>query len=127
MDSYLLVKHIHVLTAVVSLLGFILRGIWMFLESPLLNAKLTKILPHINDTILLSAAIALAIMTHQYPLVVGWVTLKVLLLIVYIVAGLFALKLGKTKLQRSVAFGVALVAILSIFHLAYAKPAIALF
>ena len=35
-------------------------------------------LPHVNDTLLLLAAIGLSVVQQQYPFVHGWVTAKVL-------------------------------------------------
>lgn len=112
------------LTAVLSLLGFMLRGWWMLKENPLLQHKLVKILPHINDTLLLGAAIYLSVVSGMYPFVVGWLGIKVVLLIGYIVAGIFALKRGKTKQARIIAFVIALGCILLIFATAALKPAI---
>ena len=53
-------------------------------------------MPHVVDTVLLASAIALAVMTHQYPLANRWVTAKVAGLLVYIGLGTIALKRGKT-------------------------------
>ncbi|TQV72421.1 hypothetical protein FLL45_17950 [Aliikangiella marina] len=113
------------LTATLSLVGFLLRGYWMMTDNKLLGAKPVKILPHINDTILLGAAIYLVVITQMYPFVVNWITAKVVLLVVYIVAGVFALKRGKTKQIRSVAFVIAVASVLGMFYLASAKPALA--
>jgi uncharacterized membrane protein SirB2 len=52
------------------------------------------------DTALLTAALMLAVMLHQYPFVHGWLTTKVVLLVVYIVLGTYALKRGHTKQIR---------------------------
>jgi uncharacterized membrane protein SirB2 len=122
MNTYIILKHLHVTFAVLSLLGFSLRGFWMLKESPMLQKKPVRILPHINDSLLLLTAIMLAILTGFYPFVVGWVTLKVLLLVVYIVLGVFALKRGKTKQARTVFFFAALATILAIFAIAGIKP-----
>ncbi len=122
MNTYIILKHLHVTFAVLSLLGFSLRGFWMLKESPMLQKKPVRILPHINDTLLLLTAIMLAIVTGFYPFVVGWVTLKVVLLVVYIVLGVFALKRGKTKQTRTVFFIAALATILAIFAIAGIKP-----
>ena len=46
---------------------------------------------------LLTAALMLATMLHQYPFVHGWLTAKVLLLVVYVVLGSYALKRGATR------------------------------
>ncbi len=94
----------------------------MLSENPLLNHKLVKIFPHINDTLLLGAAITLSIMSGMYPFVQGWLGIKVILLIGYIVAGTVALKRGKTKRSRMIAFVIALLCISLIFTSALLKP-----
>ena len=91
-------------------------------ENPLLQYKPVKILPHINDTLLLGSAIYLSLMSGLYPFVEGWLGAKVILLVGYIVAGIFALKRGKTKQARLVAFVIALLCISLIFILALLKP-----
>jgi len=53
---------------------------------------------------LLASAITLCVILSQYPLYQGWLTEKVIGLIAYIILGLFALKLGKNKMIKSVAF-----------------------
>jgi uncharacterized membrane protein SirB2 len=107
--------------AVLSLLGFLMRGYWMLSDNKLLGAKPVKILPHIIDTILLVAAIYLVVVSGLYPFVVNWVTAKVLLLVVYIVAGTIALKRGKTKKARVIALLVAVASVLAIFAIAALK------
>ena len=99
---YILVKYVHVTTVALSLAGFFLRGILMIRESPMLNARWIKVLPHINDTLLLLAALSLAAMSGQYPFVVGWVTAKVLGLTAYIVLGALALRDANTLNMRIV-------------------------
>ena len=97
---YSLVKFIHVASVVLSLTGFFLRGILMLRASPLLRARWVKVLPHVNDTVLLVAALSLAAMSRQYPFVVDWVTAKVLGLIVYVVLGAIALRAGAPRQVR---------------------------
>ncbi|AZZ90936.1 regulator SirB [Hahella sp. KA22] len=98
--SYMLLKHIHMTCVALTFASFTLRFIWMILESPLLQRKLSKILPHIIDTVLLLSAIGLALKLQQYPFHSGWLTAKVAGLIIYIALGVFALKRGKTKGAR---------------------------
>ena len=57
---YLAVKYVHVISVVLSLTGFFLRGILMMRDSPLLAARWIRVVPHINDTVLLLAALSLA-------------------------------------------------------------------
>ena len=77
-----------------------LRGIWMLQESGLLEKKFVRIAPHAIDTVLLLAAIFLAVLTEQYPITHPWLTVKVLALFAYIGLGVFALRRGKTKSAR---------------------------
>ena len=58
--DYLLLKQVHVACAVLSYAGFVVRGGWMIRNSPLLERRWVRILPHANDTLLLASAIALA-------------------------------------------------------------------
>ena len=97
---YLAVKYVHVISVALSLTGFFLRGILMMRDSPLLGARWIRVVPHINDTVLLVAALTLAAMSGQYPFVVGWVTAKVLGVIAYIILGALALRDASTRRLR---------------------------
>jgi uncharacterized membrane protein SirB2 len=70
------------------------------------------------DVLLLAAAIALTMIIHQYPFVAAWLTAKVLLLVVYIVLGTFALKRGRTCTLRATCFVAALAVFLFIVTIA---------
>ena len=108
MEPYPVLKLLHVGCVVVTASGFVLRGIWMLGESPLLRHPLTRVLPHLNDTLLLAAGIGMAVTLRQYPLVDGWLTAKLLALLLYIALGTVALKRGRTRRIRLLAFGGAL-------------------
>lgn len=122
MSMYLAIKTIHVSCAIITLFGFLLRGFWMLIESPQLNQKLVKTLPHIIDTILLLSAIILLVLSGQSLYPFNWITLKIIILVLYIVFGTIALKRGKTKQIRIKAFLLSLASITSIFLLAILKP-----
>ena len=72
------------------------------------------------DTVLLTAALMLATILHQYPFVQGWLTAKVLLLVVYVVLGSFALKRGRTRAVRTSCWIAALLVFLFIVSIARA-------
>lgn len=91
---YLTVKHVHVVCAVLSICGFCLRGLLLMRNSALMGRRWMRILPHVNDSILLAAAIGLAVMLGQYPFVHGWLTAKICGLIAYIILGAQALRPG---------------------------------
>ena len=108
---YAAIKHIHLLTVAISLGLFLLRSVWMLLDSPQLQKRWVKILPHIIDTALLVSALSLCVVIGQYPFAEGWLTAKVLGLVAYIVFGTIALKRGKTKTIRVAALVAALISV----------------
>jgi uncharacterized membrane protein SirB2 len=103
-----ILKAVHVGSAILSISGFVLRGVWMLQDSPLLKARDTRVVPHVVDTLLLVSAIALALRIAQYPFVHAWLTAKVLALLAYIVLGSLALKYGRSRRARGFAFAAAL-------------------
>ena len=93
--------HIHVLVALISLLGFITRGVWMLRDSPMLAKKPVKIAPHVVDTVLLITAFLAAYSIYWSNGVnPNFITAKIVSLIVYIGLVVVALKVGKTKAMR---------------------------
>lgn len=101
---YFAIKHLHITCVILSGTGFFLRGLLMANSSPWLGRRWMKVLPHINDTLLLAAAIGLVVMTEQYPFIDAWVTAKVFGLIAYIILGSVALKAGRTQQMRLAAW-----------------------
>jgi uncharacterized membrane protein SirB2 len=93
-------KTIHVAAAMISYALFFVRGIWMLSGSPLLGRRWVKVLPHVNDTVLLAAAIWITIILRQYPGTHDWLTAKVAGLVAYIGLGIVALRVGRTRRVR---------------------------
>lgn len=100
MNSYLLVKHIHVTAVALSGTGFLLRGALMLRRSPWLHQYWVRRVPHGVDTVLLASALTLAAMSGQYPFVLGWLTAKVGFLVAHILFGAVALYRGRTMRVR---------------------------
>jgi uncharacterized membrane protein SirB2 len=106
--DYLALKHLHMGFAALSGVFFLVRGLWMLAGSALLQARFTRVAPHIIDTGLLASAIGLAVWSHQSPGQHSWLAAKIVALLVYIVLGTIALKRGKTRQVRAIAFVLAL-------------------
>lgn len=119
--SYLALKHLHVTCVVLSGLGFCLRGWWMLTESPLRQHRLTRVLPHIVDTLLLGSALTMAWLSGQYPFVNGWLTAKLFGLLAYILLGMMALKRGRSMTVRRRYFGLALLTYVYIVSVALTR------
>lgn len=102
--EYNALKQLHVICVALSYAGFFVRGIWMMRDSPLLARGWVRVLPHVNDTVLLASAIAMAVMIRQYPFTHAWLTAKLLALVVYIALGTVALTYGPTRAARVTAW-----------------------
>jgi uncharacterized membrane protein SirB2 len=106
--TYTLLKHLHVTSVIISLALFVLRGAWTFADSPRARARWTRIVPHVNDSVLLAAAIGMLVTTWGNPLQHPWITAKIVGLLAYIGLGSIALKRGRDRSTRIKAFIAAL-------------------
>lgn len=106
--DYYAIKHFHMGCAALSGSLFLLRGWWMLRQPARLQQRWVRTAPHVVDTLLLASALTMVFMSAQYPFVQGWLTAKVLALLLYIVLGTVALKRGKTRGVRLLAFAGAL-------------------
>jgi uncharacterized membrane protein SirB2 len=95
-EFYPQVKLAHVAAVVASGALFFLRGAAVQLGAQWAMAAPLRYLSYTIDSVLLTAALMLATMLHQYPFADAWLTVKVLLLVVYIVLGVLALKRGRS-------------------------------
>lgn len=102
--GYLALKYLHMATVAASFVLFFVRGIWMLGDSPMLARRWVRIAPHVNDTVLLAAAIWLTTIIQQYPGTHAWLSAKVAGLVAYIVLGVVALRRGRTKRIRVAAW-----------------------
>lgn len=128
---YLMIKSLHVTCVVLSICGFCLRGL-LLLRNPTLRKwhgerRWLRALPHLNDSLLLAAAIALSVLLGQYPFVNGWLTAKILGLLAYILLGAYAFRPGGYPPLRITA-GLAAIAVFGwIVSVALSKHALGLF
>lgn len=88
----------------------------MLLGSGLLKCKWVRILPHVIDTLLLGAAIAMLVMIDTDP-TQPWLISKIVLLLVYIGLGVATLR-GPNILIRATCFVGALATFLTIVSVA---------
>lgn len=122
MEFYHIVKGVHMLaaytTAILMLLrlGLDLTGRTGWRDTPL------RWIPHVNDTVLLAAAIGLLFITGWMPFVHHWLTGKVILLVGYILAGKRALDVSLSSVARGAYAVGALCLLATIFWLAVVKP-----
>lgn len=122
--SYLLLKSMHVGAVILSGTLFYIRGRWMLRGSPRLQQTWVRVVPHLIDTVLLLSAIALTLRIHQYPLTSNWLTAKVLGLLLYIGLGMVALKRGRSRQVRRLAWLAAMAVFLYIVAVALTHHAL---
>lgn len=115
---YLQILMIHVGCVIASGGLFFTRGCMRLAGWRVANHVLLRRISVVIDVLLLAAAITLTTIIHQYPFVEAWLTVKVLLLVVYIVLGAFALRVGRTRVVRAACFGAALAVFLFIVTVA---------
>lgn len=108
MNTYLILRHLHITCVALSGLGFALRGVLMLRQSPALRHPVARIAPHIIDTVLLASALGMLALTTWQLALTPWLATKIVLLLVYIVLGTIALKRGRTLRIRAIAFVAAL-------------------
>ena len=84
--NYSLLLGIHISCVIATFVLFSWR--LLLAERP----RWLRVVPHVVDTLLLLSAIALMLATAQYPLVMHWLTAKLILVFVYIGLGMKALR-----------------------------------
>jgi uncharacterized membrane protein SirB2 len=120
-NIFIIAKSIHVLTVVLTIVGFVVRGTWMIQGSPLLETRAARTFPHVNDTLLLASALWTAALLGQYPFVNAWLTAKVIGLLAYILLGAVALTYGPTRRIRLFAFAGSLLSFAYVVAVAITK------
>jgi uncharacterized membrane protein SirB2 len=120
MSGYLIAKHVHQAIVAITLLLLLVRGAWMFSGSRALSRRWVKVVPHVNDTVLLAAALYMtsAIGLHS------WIVAKICGLLIYIALGTIALKRGRTWRARTLAFAAALLAFAYVAAVAFTKQVV---
>lgn len=103
-EFYPQIKLVHVTAVILSGVLFTLRGSAQLLGARWTMAAPLRYLSYTIDTALLTAALMLVTVLHQYPFAQSWLTVKVVLLVVYVVLGSLALKRGSTRATRLYCF-----------------------
>lgn len=118
---YLLLRHLHVTCAVLSVSGFALRGALWLAGSQLPRRTWVRRVTDANDVLLLLAAIGLVIATHQYPFQANWVTAKLIALLLYITLGIVLFRRARSTEVRVLVWVSALLVATYIFSMAMSK------
>ncbi len=118
---YLTIKTIHMICALASFTGFLFRAYLMVIESKWLNHKLVLVAPHVIDTLFLLSGVTMAFMVNFGLFSQLWLTMKIALLMLYLLFVGIALNRGKTRQIRIACFFLAVGTFLYIVGVAVHK------
>jgi uncharacterized membrane protein SirB2 len=119
--EYATVRTIHMACAGISISLFVARGCMQLAGIDWRRWRWLRIAPHLNDTLLLGAAVALTLASHQYPIAQAWLSAKVLALLAYIGLGRLALRQGASPARQRIAFAAALATVAYIVGVALTR------
>ena len=120
--EYSTVKSLHIVLAATTGSLFVIRAYWSVRQPRLLALRWARVVPHIVDTLLLASGVWLALQIGSTGLW-GWLPAKLIALVLYIVLGMVALRLGRTRLIRIMAAFAALLVLGYIVCVAATKSA----
>ena len=119
-EFYLQIKQFHVFVALLSGGLFAVRGAFLLGGARWPQALPVKWTSYAIDTALLTAALMLLTILPGAMFANGWLLLKVTLVVVYVVLGVFALRRGRTRRTRALCYVAALLVFGSIYSIARA-------
>jgi uncharacterized membrane protein SirB2 len=119
-EFYPQIRSVHVMAVVASGLLFALRGAALLAGQRWPNALPVRIISWSIDTTLLTAALMLFTVLPKEMFANGWLVTKVVLLVVYIGIGTVALKGGRSRRSRAVAYVLAVATFACIYGVARA-------
>lgn len=99
-EFYPEIRLVHIAAVLASGGLFLVRGLLLFTGVGWALLMPLRYLSYVIDTVLLTAALMLMTIVQQYPFVHAWLTVKVLLLVVYIALGVLAFRKGPTRAVR---------------------------
>ncbi|MFV2089825.1 MAG: SirB2 family protein, partial [Pseudomonadales bacterium] len=114
-----MLKNFHIMLAYLTTLGFVVRGLWSILDSPLRNQKWIRIIPHVIDTLLLVLGVTMAINIGA-SLTSGWLAAKLIGLLGYIGFGVLAMR-ARTVPLKILGYVAALGCVVYIFGVAFTR------
>lgn len=121
--TYATIKLLHMACAALSITLFLLRAGIALAGVDWRKWRILKVLPHVNDTVLLGAAVILAIWAGYTPWVHAWLGAKIVALIAYIGLGSLALREMQTPTKRWLFTVLALTMVVYIVCAAFTKSA----
>lgn len=119
---YAALKGVHMACAALSFTLFFLRGWSRFHGGRLHTARWARIAPHLIDTVLLTAAVAMAVQVFAVPAMRQFVLIKLAGAVLYILLGMAAFRWLRSRLAQRRAWWAALSVFVALATFAVVKP-----
>ena len=101
-------KLVHQVAVVLSFAGFFARGVGALMDAAWVRSRVARTLPHVVDTVLLLSALTMLWSLQLSPAATPWLLAKIVGLLVYIGLGMLALRPGRPRGVRALAWVAAL-------------------
>ncbi|MCC7463112.1 MAG: SirB2 family protein [Gammaproteobacteria bacterium] len=105
---YFALRDLHIACVALSGALFLLRGLLRLVDHPIVNRLWMRVLSWVIDTALLGVGVLLMVALRMYPPAQVWLTVKLVLVVAYILLGYAALKRARTRRGRALALLAAL-------------------
>ena len=117
-EFYPQIRFVHILAISLSGSLFALRGLGMLAGARWPQAFVVRYLSYTIDTVLLTAALMLVAVLPAAMFANHWLTVKLLLVVAYVVLGVFALRRGRSRAIRTACYVAALLVFAAIVGIA---------
>ena len=96
----LLLKYLHIVCVAASFALLFVRGLWVMQSYPDSKEKWVRMLPHLVDAVLVLSAIALLVMSPLKGWPGDWLTVKLVLIVVYALLVLYLFRGAKAMAAK---------------------------
>lgn len=117
-EFYPQIRSVHIWAVTLSGCLFALRGMGMLAGARWPRAAALRYLSYSIDTVLLTAALMLVTILPAAVFANGWLTVKLVLVVAYVVLGVFALRRGRSRGVRAGCYAAALLVFAAIVGIA---------
>jgi uncharacterized membrane protein SirB2 len=117
-EFYPQIRFVHILAISLSGSLFALRGLGILAGARWPQAFVVRYLSYTIDTVLLTAALMLVAVLPAAMFANHWLTVKLVLVVVYVVLGVFALRRGRSRTIRATCYVAALLVFAAIVGIA---------
>jgi uncharacterized membrane protein SirB2 len=117
-EFYPQIRFVHILAISLSGSLFALRGLGMLAGARWPQAFVVRYLSYTIDTVLLTAALMLVAILPAAMFANHWLTVKLVLVVAYVVLGVFALRRGRSRTIRATCYVAALLVFAAIVGIA---------